>query len=252
MNHVRLLEKLKSHRVSGTVLLWFADYLSGRFQQVHVNGSSGVCAPVLKGVPQGSVLGPTLFNMYVSHVPSIVQHTSAEVPSYADDLTVFAIHNSPSCAIQKITDALDIISADLQENGLTLNTSKSCGMIISKDDTSLYSITCNGQALQTVSHTRLLGPEIDDGLSWEPQVRMMSAKIGRKIGTLKIAKRHLSSQAKRLFLSSAILLDFDYACTSFATGISSAARSRLAALERRALQVACDARYTEDNMFSIV
>ena len=88
-----------------------------------MNGSSGVCAPVLKGVPQGSVLGPTLFNMYVSHVPSIVQHTSAEVPSYADDLTVFAIHNSPSCAIQKVIDALDIISADVQENGLTLNTS---------------------------------------------------------------------------------------------------------------------------------
>ena len=101
-----------------------------------MNRSSDVCAPVLKGVQQGNVLGPTLFNMYVSHVPSIPQHTSDEVPSYADHLTVFAIHN-PSCAIQKVTATLDIISADLQENGLTLNTSKSCGMIISKGDTSL-------------------------------------------------------------------------------------------------------------------
>ena len=74
----------------------------------------------------------------------------------------------------------------------------------------------------------------------------MSVKIGRKISALKRANHHLSSQAKRLFLSSVILPDFDYACTSFATGISSAARSRLAALERRALWVACDAGYTED------
>ena len=233
VNHQRSLIKLKSHLISGRVLLWFTDYLSERCQRVAANGSFSNFAPVQKGVPQGSVLGPTLFNVYVSHIPSIVHDTTAEVPSYADDLTVFAIDESPSRAISNVSNALGIISTDLQHDGLTLNMTKSCGMVITGDDTGLQPISCHGQPLRTVPHARLLGPEIDNQLSWEHQAQLMSAKISRKIGALKRAKRHLSAQAKRLFLTSVILPDFDYGCTSIGCGLSSA-RNRLAGLERRA------------------
>ena len=127
-----------------------------------------------------------------------------------------------------------------------MNMVKSCGMVISKNISSVEPITCNGVALRMVAHTRLLGPEIDNQLSWDDQLREMSCKISKKIGALKRAKRYLLPQAKHLLLSSVILPDFDYACTSFATGLSSAARHRLASLERRALRVACDADYTDD------
>ena len=191
-------------------------------------------------------LGPTLFNVYVSHIPDIVKCTSAEVPSYADDLTVLAVDDLPRCAIQNVSATLNIISADLQANYLTLNMLKSCGMIISRDHASLEPTTCNGEALRTDSHTRLLGSEIDDQLSWEHQVRIMSSKICKKIGALRRAKHHLSPRAKHLFLSSVILPYFDYACASFPIGLSSAARKRLAGLERRAVRTACGAGYTDD------
>ena len=246
VSHQRLLSKLKSHRISGTVLLWFADYLSERSQRVTINGSSSNCAPVQKGVPQGSVLGPTLFNVYVSHIPGVVHDTSAEVPSYADDLTIFAIDESPGRAISNVSNALGVISTELENDGLTLNMIKSCSMVLTKDDSGVQPITCRGQVLRAVPHARLLGPEVDSQLTWEHQTRLMSAKISRKIGVLRRARRHLSPQAKRLFLLSVILPDFDYACTSIACGLSAAARNRLSALERRAVRVACDAGYTDD------
>ena len=95
VDHQRLLLKLKSLNISGTVLMWFADYLSDHWQRVSDRAGSGISAPVQKGVPQGSVLGPTLFNLYVSHVLDIAKSTSVEVPSYADDITVFAVDASP-------------------------------------------------------------------------------------------------------------------------------------------------------------
>ena len=64
-------------------------------------------------MPQGSVLGPTLFNVYLSHIPGVVHDTSAEVPSYADDLTIFAIDESPGRAISNVSNALGVTSTEL-------------------------------------------------------------------------------------------------------------------------------------------
>ena len=84
--HLRLLEKLKSYGISGDIITWVREFLSNRTQIVKVNGEESFTAPVLSGIPQGSVLGPLLFVIYINDIPeSILSHAFL----FADDTKVF-------------------------------------------------------------------------------------------------------------------------------------------------------------------
>ena len=84
--HQRLIQKLSSFGVHGKILLWIKDFLRNRTQQVMLNGQKSGSIPVTSGVPQGSVLGPLLFTMFVNDIPSIV---SSPTFLFADDTKIF-------------------------------------------------------------------------------------------------------------------------------------------------------------------
>ena len=85
--HQRLLKKISSYGIKGTVLSWISCFLSDRRQCMSVKGSSSTWKPVESGVPQGSVLGPILFIIYVNDIPDIVK---SSVLIFADDTKIFA------------------------------------------------------------------------------------------------------------------------------------------------------------------
>jgi len=90
--HTCLLTKLKSYGLTENLLRWLESYLVGRKQIVVINGETSAWCDVLSGVPQGSVLGPLLFNIYVNDMPTQV---SSSVRQFADDLKMFrVIHNA--------------------------------------------------------------------------------------------------------------------------------------------------------------
>ena len=86
--HRRLLQKLTSFGIHVNVLKWIGSFLSNRVQQVVLNGHKSSTIPVISGVPQGSVLGPLLFTMFVNEIPSIV---SSPVLLFADDTKIFRV-----------------------------------------------------------------------------------------------------------------------------------------------------------------
>ncbi|XP_076435943.1 uncharacterized protein LOC143275602 [Babylonia areolata] len=88
--HHRLILNMKAHGIEGKVLQWTEAFLSGRAQQVFVNGSKPDEARVTSGIPQGSVLGPLLFVIYINDLPRQVQ---SEVRIFADDTKLFAQSN---------------------------------------------------------------------------------------------------------------------------------------------------------------
>ena len=88
VDHRLLVNKLKNFGISGTLLNWFEDYLSNRHQRVTVLGKTSHPLPVLSGVPQGSILGPLLFLLYVNDLP---QATSS-IAMYADDTKCYRCH----------------------------------------------------------------------------------------------------------------------------------------------------------------
>ena len=85
--HKRLITKLHGYGVRGSVLNWISDFLSGRYQYVSINNSSSKTVPVVSGVPQGSVLGPSLFIYFINDLPDV---SKSLLKIFADDTKVYA------------------------------------------------------------------------------------------------------------------------------------------------------------------
>ncbi|XP_072014972.1 uncharacterized protein [Amphiura filiformis] len=108
--HKRLINKLKAYGFNGKVLNWIEDFLMGRSQTVTVRNATSNQADVLSGVPQGSVLGPLLFILYINDLP---QHVNSSIQMFADDTKIFTAVDTPESAdkLQSDIDKLQIWSA---------------------------------------------------------------------------------------------------------------------------------------------
>ncbi len=241
VDHQTMLLDLAKLNFAGSVLQWFCSYLSCRFQRVVVNGRPSDFVPVQKGVPQGSILAPFLFNIYMAHLPDIVSCKPVEIPSYADDLTLYSIADNLQTAASAVSEATDLVTEDLSARDLMFNVSKSCAMFFGRGDISavdsLSGLRCKKFMLSYVTHTKLLGVDIDHRLIWDDHLRQTIAKVGRKIGAFSRARRLLSEQARKMFLTSVLLPDLDYCCPLFASGLRAADRQKLESLERRAVRI---------------
>jgi hypothetical protein len=91
--HKGLIHKLKQSGISGNLLKWFQNYLYGREQRVVINGSNSNMLPVKAGAPQGSILGPLLFKIFIN---DIVNEINAEIKLFADDTSLYLIIDNPN------------------------------------------------------------------------------------------------------------------------------------------------------------
>ena len=111
ISHHVLLNKFQAVSVAGDLWCWIKDYLADRSQATVVNSFQAETLPVKFGVPQGSVLGPTLFSLFCNDLPDIVEDCDDEIHIYADDTTIYVAASSPDMVavvlnviIQKLYD----------------------------------------------------------------------------------------------------------------------------------------------------
>ena len=122
VNHNILLGKLGKIGCNQNCVNWFRDYLTGRYQTTRANNKISGSREITCGVPQGSVLGPLLFIIYINDVVSNLKHSTYYL--YADDLAIIVSGNSPDIISTLIQEDLDIISKWCYANVLTINAAK--------------------------------------------------------------------------------------------------------------------------------
>ena len=168
----------------------FREYLSDRSQSVIVDGQSSQQVSIVSGVPQGSVLGPLLFNLYTRELASVLENTFV---GYADDSTLLAVIPSPKnrvmVALSLIRD-LVTLQAWCEAWGMLLNLGKTKAMLISRSRTEYPShpdISIDNMPLENVTELRILGLIFDSKLTFEQHVRTVVTSIVQKLGILRLA-----------------------------------------------------------------
>ena len=231
VRHELLLNELQAIGISGVALQWFSSYLQGRRQQVKIGNNRGDETHCTRGVPQGSVLGPLLFSLYVRHVPGVLRH--AESQQYADDIA-FYIHCQSTGELQhKLTSELNRLNTYLGSIGLILNAQKTKFMVLRKKALPLppdLTIACGGVDIRPSATARYLGLIIDQHLTFEDQVNHVCTSVYKKIGAFRRCRRTVDHTTKRIFYLSLIQSTIEYASNSYAHCLTPSLYSRLVTL----------------------
>ncbi|RYX86065.1 reverse transcriptase family protein [bacterium] len=179
-----LLQKLRQYGVQETSLRWFESYLKNRRQTVKIGDITSNDRENNLGVPQGSILGPLLFILYINNICKCLKHCIIKM--FADDTLVYIIADSIEEAIQKLNEDLEILFDILCQNKLKLNVDKTKMLLVSNKniDKSNVNVFMNGSKLELVSEIKYLGVIIDENLKFDKNIDYVCKKIGKKVNVL--------------------------------------------------------------------
>jgi hypothetical protein len=206
VNHAILLSKLEFYGIRGIVLNWFASYLSHRHQLTEVNSSTSCILPVSIGVPQGSILGPLLFLIYMNDI----QHASdfADLTLFADDSNAFVSAVNLDDAFNLANRCCEQLNVWFKCNFLSINYSKTAYMLFcpSKKDELLplnnYSLVIEGNNINRVFCTKFLGIYIDSQLNFKQHVNYLIKKLNSVRGMIYSRRGYLSNSClKEIFMA---------------------------------------------------
>lgn len=243
----RLLDKLDQYGIRGMVLEWFRSYLRNRTQQVRFNNQLSKYIETKYGVPQGSVLGPLLFIIYIN---DLVQFCPAEcnIKMFADDTLIYVKGESGTEIEMKLNMMLPIVEKWMGVNKLKMNAAKTKYMIIRSVRKELrrdIELKCyDGTAIERVEFIKYLGVIIDSKLRFEEHCDYMLKKIGKKISFLNRIGRDISGYTRCIVYKSIIAPHFEY-CATLLIGMGETQLTKLQVAQNRAMRVIlhCD-RYT--------
>ena len=181
MNHSILLSKLYHYGIRGLANKWFESYLANRKQFVSINGFESSTSSITCGVPQGSVLGPLLFLIYINDLYVAIKH--CKVHHFADDTNLLIINKSLKRLNKLLNIDLKNLTNWLNANKISLNVSKTELIIFKPKRKPLdlnMEIKLNGKRLHPTDSVRYIGVKTDSKLNWNSHVNAIATKLNRE------------------------------------------------------------------------
>ena len=237
VNHKILLQKLEHYGIRGTILKWFESYLTDRKQYVFYNGVSSDMKAISCGVPQGSVLGPLLFLIYINDLPNISDKLQFFL--FADDTNIYYESKDLKALEKTVNEELKKLSLWLNLNRLALNVGKtnfvifrSCQKVINHNVTLLM----NKKALQQKDHVKYLGVLLDQHLSWKYQIKSVALKVSRGLGIIAKLKPFLKDNLIRTIYFSVVYSHLYYGIQAWGSA-DPTTLNKLVILQNKAVRI---------------
>ena len=238
VDHEILLHKLQLHHFSSRSVRLFKSYLANRTQKIQLGNMQSKMSQVSTGVPQGSILGPLLFIIYINDLALL--HPTLNIDLYADDSTVYRSGNQLVEMEIKLQEDLNYVSNWCDINNMALHHSKTKCMLLGsvfkiKNNRNLQLYIKNSK-LENVTTQKLLGVYIDNLLNWHTQVEYVCKTLNKKIALLKRIIYFLTPEMRILFYNAYIMPVFDYCCLVW--GIASQKDiNKISSLQKRIIKI---------------
>jgi hypothetical protein len=260
-NHKILLKKLYNIGIKGNSLAWFKNYLLNRKQYVVVNGQESGLINILNGVPQGSILGPILFLIYINDLPKCSEFLAL---LFADDTTLLLSHSDINYLVYIVNREFQKIVSFFRMHKLSLHPGKTKFMLFSNSPTvksmnielfmNFNNPNENRQDLifpieritnqSVIPAIRFLGVYFDENLNFKYHINLLTTKLSKALFYMRSAKNFITPRALKSVYYALFHSNLIY-CIQVWSVTSKSNLNHIISLQKRAIRLICNARYNE-------
>ena len=232
--HDLLIAKLEAYGLDTCALKLVYSYLTNRKQRVKVGSAYSTFQNISTGVPQGSVLGPLLFNIFINDL--FFTDLESEICNFADDTTIYACDTSIDAVTKKLKDDLQKLLDWFKNNRMCANPAKFQMMFLGLKSDNSFILNIGGQQVRQSEQVKLLGVQIDNSLTFDTHVKELCRKVNQKLCAFSRIRPFLNEEKAKMLLTSVVMSNFSY-CPLIWLFCSKTANKDINRTNKRALRV---------------